>query len=104
MRCQCAAARHRIKAVDRPNVPNKYEASGARVRPLYARHAHGDGLGYQLRKTQGRVMLIGGGDVWDKRDPRCRQRALVFNDHIAKFFSDRVAIIMPSLGLTLTCT
>jgi hypothetical protein len=64
-----------------------------------------DGLGYQLRKTQGRVMLIGGGDVWDMRDPHCRRRALVFNDHIAKFFSDRVAIIiMPLLGLTLTCT
>lgn len=47
-------------------------------------------------------MLKGGGDVWDMRDPHCRRRALVFNDHVAKIFSDRVAIKMPLLGLTLT--
>ena len=36
-------------------------------------------------------MLIGGEDVWGMRDPHCcRLWALVFNDHTAKFFSDRV--------------
>ena len=35
-------------------------------------------------------MLISGGDVWDMRDTHCRRWALVFNDHSAKIFSDRV--------------